>query len=83
MLKVSDATISQNASRHLSNRGMQSPCHINVTVRKGYVTLSGTIQYEYQRLAAIHAIRGVDGVRNVTDNLQVQSKTQPQQYEHR
>ncbi len=74
MNKVPDETIIQNVTRQLSNRGMQSPCHIAVTAHKGDVTLSGTIQYEYQRIAALHAVRGVDGVRRVMDHLQVQAK---------
>jgi hypothetical protein len=72
--KVPDEAIVQKVTRQLSNRGMQSPCHIAVTARRGDVTLSGTIQYEHQRLAALHAVRGIDGVRRVTDHLQVQAK---------
>ena len=74
MNKVSDETIVQKVTRQLSNRGMQSPCHIAVAARKGDVTLSGTIQFEYQRIAALHAARGIDGVRQVMDHLQVQAK---------
>jgi hypothetical protein len=73
MNKMPDATLVQKVTRQLSNHGMQSPCHIAVIVRKGDVTLSGTIQYEYQRIAAIHAARGIDGVRHVVDHLQVQA----------
>jgi len=76
MNKVSDETIIQKVTRQLSNRGMQSPCHIDVVSRKGDVTLSGTIQYEHQRLAALHAVRGVDGVRHVVDQMHVQSIVQ-------
>lgn len=75
MNKVSDETIIQKVNKQLSNRGMQSPCHIAVTSRKGDVTLSGMIQYEHQRIAALHATRGIDGVRRVMDHLQVQPKT--------
>ena len=55
MNKVPDATIIQKVTKQLSNRGMQSPCHIAVAVRKGDVTLTGSIQYEHQRIAALHA----------------------------
>ncbi len=74
MNKVSDETIIQKVTRQLSNRGMQSPCRIAVTARKGDVTLTGTIQYEHQRIAAMHAVRSIDGVRRVMDHLQVQAK---------
>ena len=74
MNKVPDATIIQKVTKQLSNRGMQSPCHIAVAVRKGDVTLTGTIQFEHQRIAALHAVRGIDGVRRVMDQLKVQAK---------
>ena len=54
---------------------MRSPCRIAVASRKGDVTLSGTIQFEHQRIAALHAARGIDGVRRVMDQLKVQAKT--------
>ena len=75
MNRVPDETIVQKVTRQLSNRGMQSPCRIAVAARKGDVTLTGTIQFEYQRIAALHAARGIDGVRRVMDHLQVQAKT--------
>ncbi len=74
MNKVPDEAIIQKVTRQLCNRGMQSPCHIAVAARRGDVTLSGTIQYEHQRLTALHAVRGIDGVRRVMDHLQVQAK---------
>jgi hyperosmotically inducible periplasmic protein len=80
MNKVSDEAITQLATRQLSNRGMQSPCHINVKSHRGDITLSGTIQYEHQRLAAIHAVRSIDGVHHVVDNLHVQNRGQPENH---
>jgi hypothetical protein len=41
-----------------------------VTVRDGVVTLSGSVQHEYQKRAAVHACRATSGVRMVVDNLQ-------------
>jgi osmotically-inducible protein OsmY len=61
----------------LSSRGMQSPCHIDVLARSGDVVLSGTILYEHQRLTALHAVRGINGVRHIVDNLRVQNKNHP------
>ena len=74
MQKIPDATIIQKVTKQLSNHGMRSPCRIAVAARKGDVTLSGTIQFEYQRIAALHAVRGIDGVRRVMDQLKVQAK---------
>jgi hypothetical protein len=74
MNKVPDATIIQKVTKQLSNHGMRAPCRIAVAARKGDVTLTGTIQFEHQRIAALHAVRGVDGVRRVMDQLKVQAK---------
>ncbi len=74
MQKIPDAIIIQKVTKQLSNHGMRSPCRIAVAARKGDVTLSGTIQFEYQRIAALHAVRGIDGVRRVMDQLKVQPK---------
>ena len=74
MNKVPDATIIQKVTKQLSNHGMRSPCRIAVAARKGDVTLTGTIQFEHQRIAALHAARGIDGVRRVMDQLKVQAK---------
>jgi hypothetical protein len=74
MNKVPDASIIQKVTKSLCNHGMRSPCRIAVASRKGDVTLSGTIQFEHQRIAALHAARGIDGVRRVMDQLKVQAK---------
>jgi hypothetical protein len=74
MNKAPDATIIQKVTKQLSNRGMRAPCRIAMAARKGDVTLTGTIQFEHQRIAALHAARGVEGVRRVMDQLKVQAK---------
>ena len=51
-----------------------SGCKITLTVRSGYVTLAGELQYEHQRRAIMNAARGVEGVRGVTDGLTVKAK---------
>lgn len=39
--------------------------------QQGSVTLSGTIQYEYQRHNAVQVTRAVSGVQGVLEKLQV------------
>jgi hypothetical protein len=41
------------------------------------VTLSGCIEYEHQRNAAVQAARHLDGVTRVVDQLRVKPKTSP------
>jgi hypothetical protein len=65
-----DRKIADDVSTHLKNRGLRSPCHVNVVSNDGNVTLSGKIQYEHQRGLAIQVARGVQHVRRVVDQMQ-------------
>ncbi len=48
---------------------------VRVDVADGFVTLSGTVDWDYQRLAAEHAASEVPGVKSVTNTIVV---AQPQ-----
>jgi osmotically-inducible protein OsmY len=45
---------------------------VKVKVERGWVTLSGEVSWEYQRHAAIRAVRYLLGVRGVNDQLVIQ-----------
>ncbi len=70
-----DKSINQKISQQLAGRGMRSPCRIAVQTAKGVVTLTGSIEYEHQRNAAVLVARHMDGVNRVVDQLQVRPKT--------
>jgi osmotically-inducible protein OsmY len=70
-MRNQDTSITQHVSQQLASRGLRPPCHVNVSTSKGNVTLSGTIQYEHQRRAAVQATRAVAGVTRVVDQLKV------------
>ncbi|MGQ9576052.1 MAG: BON domain-containing protein [Thermoguttaceae bacterium] len=72
--RASDRAIAQKVSQNLINRGLRPPCDIRVMSRNGIVTLSGIIQYEYQRKNAIRTALAVPGVRRVTDQLTVKHR---------
>ncbi len=42
---------------------------IKVQVEKGWVTLTGTVEWHYQKVAAVNAIRPLMGVVGVSDNV--------------
>jgi osmotically-inducible protein OsmY len=44
---------------------------IGITVSDGIVTLTGFVDTIAQRMAAEHAVKGVDGVKGVADEIQV------------
>ena len=74
---IPDKTINQKVTQQLAARGMRAPCSIAVQTAKGVVTLSGNIEYEHQRNAAMQAARHLDGVSRVVDQLHVKAKTSP------
>ena len=75
---ISDKTINHKVTQGLAARGMRAPCSIAVQTTKGVVTLSGNIEYEHQRNTALQAVRHLDGVSRVVDQLHVKPKTSPQ-----
>lgn len=74
---IPDKTINQKVTQELSARGMRAPCSISVQTAKGVVTLSGNIAFEHQRNSAVQAVRRIDGVSRVVDQLHVKAKTSP------
>ena len=74
---IPDKTLNQKVTQELASRGMRAPCTIAVQTTKGVVTLSGNIEYEHQRNAAVQAARHLDGVSRVVDQLHVKAKTSP------
>jgi osmotically-inducible protein OsmY len=50
---------------------------IDVTVSKGWVTVRGEVEWEFQRRSAERAIRRLSGVRGVTNLIAVRPRTQP------
>jgi osmotically-inducible protein OsmY len=71
--QVPDKRISQKVEQRVSRAGLGSQSKIKVLVRNGDVTLSGTLQYDSQRRPVLHAARGVEGVRQIVDQLQVKA----------
>jgi osmotically-inducible protein OsmY len=48
--------------------------NIHVTVTRGWVTLSGEVEWEYQRRAAERAVRRLSGVRGVTNQISLRPR---------
>jgi osmotically-inducible protein OsmY len=68
---VPDKSINQKVAHQLVSRGFRAPCHVDVQTRGGVVTVSGKVEYEHQRAAVLHMIRGIDGVVQTVDQMQV------------
>jgi osmotically-inducible protein OsmY len=70
-----DRTIVTQVLQRLATKGLRSPCRIDVQSRNGEVTLTGSLQYGYQRASALQAASTAAGVRHVVDRLTVKPNT--------
>ena len=66
-----DRAIMQQVTQRLAMRGIRSPCRIDIQSKNGEVTLTGSIQYPYQRSAAMQAAATASGVRHVVDRMTI------------
>jgi osmotically-inducible protein OsmY len=69
-----DADIAQAVLRALEWDVFVPADKVKVTVSKGWVTLEGEVEWQYQREAAERAARNVTGVRGVTNMIRVTPK---------
>ncbi len=54
-----------------------APKNLKVTVEKGWITLSGETEWEYERNAARNAVKSLMGVCGVSNNITLKSRIQP------
>lgn len=78
----SDEQIAEAALMAL-NWSYSAPKEIKITVEKGWITLEGETEWDYQRNAAKEAITQLMGVCGVTNNITIKSKVQPTDIKNR
>jgi osmotically-inducible protein OsmY len=71
-----DPDIAEAALDALKNR-VDAPLGIGVTVRDGFITLTGTVQWMYQRAAAERAVKYLRGVRGVINHITLKPTISP------
>jgi osmotically-inducible protein OsmY len=71
-----DPDIAKDALAALQNR-VDAPRGVSVTVRNGHITLSGTVEWMYQKTIAERAVRYLRGVRGVFNNITVKPAVTP------
>jgi hypothetical protein len=77
MPHTADERLRNQLEHKLASHGIRPPCKVVVGVRNGQVTLSGTVQFDYQKRAAAHACRAMSGVKGVVDQIQVAAHKSP------
>ncbi len=81
--KRSDADIAAAAKLALRWHALVPEDKINVMVEKGWLTLAGEVDWEFQRGAAVKAVRPLTGVISVINNLSVKPLVTPANITHR
>lgn len=71
-----DTEIAQAAVSALKWNTMVPADKVNLTVSNGWITLTGTVDWQYQRSAVERAVRDLMGVKGVTNNITLKPHVQ-------
>jgi osmotically-inducible protein OsmY len=72
-----DPEIARDAVAAIQNELPYSSDHIRVVVKDGWVTLEGSVEWNYQRERAEAAVRRLRGVKGVANLIQLQPRVPP------
>jgi osmotically-inducible protein OsmY len=68
--KTTDTDLAEAAARALSWH-VWTPDNVKAKVEKGWITLTGEVDHEYQRKAAHNSVRYLTGVRGITNSITI------------
>jgi osmotically-inducible protein OsmY len=72
-----DPEIARDAVRELESHISIPADQIKVTVKSGWLTLEGTVDWQYQKAAAEAAVKNLKGVLGITNNIEVKPRVSP------
>jgi osmotically-inducible protein OsmY len=72
-----DSDIASAAAHALEWNGLVPDGAVKITVSNGWVTLRGTVEWEYQRRAAERAVRRLPGVVGISNLVTVRPRSTP------
>jgi osmotically-inducible protein OsmY len=75
--RLDDSDIALEAARALKWDSLVPDGDVKVTVSKGWITLRGTVEWEYQRRAAERAVRRLPGVVGISNLVTVRPRSTP------
>jgi osmotically-inducible protein OsmY len=67
----SDADIASSAQNILEWNTYLPKDHVHVMVEKGWITLTGAVDWEYQKLSLKHSLSSLMGVTGVSDHISI------------
>ena len=74
-----DPEIARDAVHELQTHVTIPADRIKVTVKDGWVSLEGTVDWEFQRILAKSAVKKLKGVTGVTNKIEIKPKVSPQE----
>src|SRR3954471_19660170 len=74
---INDGDLAVAATSALNDDSLVPSGAVNPEVFDGYVTLDGKVRHHFQRQAAEHAVRRVDGVLGITNHVPLRSEPIP------
>ena len=78
-----DPDIARDAIASLKAQLPLSHENIKVIVKDGWLTLEGTVEWQYQKTTAENAVRKVKGVKGVTNVISLKPKVEPTDIQRR
>jgi osmotically-inducible protein OsmY len=78
-----DPEIARDVVSEIQNNLPYSSDHIRVVVRDGWVTLEGSVEWNYQRERAEQVARRVRGVKGITNLISLQPRVAPVEVKQR
>ena len=72
-----DPEIARDAVQELQNHISIPADKIKVTVKNGWVTLEGTVDWQFQKSLAESSVKNLRGVLGVTNNIEVKPQVSP------
>jgi osmotically-inducible protein OsmY len=82
-IQLSDPEIARNAVTALETRANVPYNRIKVTVKNGWMTLEGDVEWQYQKAAADSAVKNLTGVKGVTNEIVIKTRVSPAQVKTR
>ena len=78
-----DPEIARDAVHEIQNHVSLPADKIKVTVKNGWVTLEGTVDWQYQKVLAESAVKKLRGVIGVTNSIEVKPQVSPSEIKNK
>jgi osmotically-inducible protein OsmY len=78
-----DPEIAREAVQEIQNHVSLPADKIKVTAKNGWITLEGTVDWQYQKIVAESAVKKQRGVIGVTNNIEVKPQLSPTEVKSR